>query len=430
MPVFFDPFRSLTNEPFGQQFGSALAAGGSTGIPGLLSLWNAKTPAICPVGPQIQTSAAGNQPDADGNMVPWPVNHPGKGVMVQPAYSNLLQNSKFEGAVSGSPGTAATNWAMGGVISAPYTLTVVPQTVGNKLTFTTSASRLYIFQYITITVGATLTFNMSCECDGVEKIGDFLSTENVGSTITYFIDDASATVNSVPTAATHMIRVMIAGGSNNQVLTKIGSGVSAAATGTVTIYNPQWQLGAYQMPYAASGAGATTSVTSTAATSSNNGLAIPLNAAMTAALSRGAFTAAALVEMGVSSTQVTVPANILSANDVAAGLIFADSGGKLKCTDGTNTAEVTVTGGWARTDELLPVVQCDGATFRIGYAKNTFTAITWGDAVAVGADGDWNVVTHERIGLNSVIPFGVQQVQTWNKAASEAEVLKVRGYAL
>ena len=151
---------------------------------------------------------------------------------------------------------------------------------------------------------------------------------------------------------------------------------------------------------------------------------------MTAALSGGAFTVAALVEMGVSSAQVTAPANILSVNDVAAGLIFADSGGKFKCTDGTNTAEVTVTGGWVRTDELLPVVQCDGATFRIGYAKNTFTAITWGSAVAVGADGDWNVVTHERIGLNSAIPFGIQQTQFWSKAASDAEVLKVRGYAV
>ena len=133
--------------------------------------------------------------------------------------------------------------------------------------------------------------------------------------------------------------------------------------------------------------------------------------------------------MGVSSAQVTAPANILSVNDVAAGLIFADSGGKLKCTDGTNTAEVTVTGGWARNDELLPVVQCNGTTFRIGYAKNTFTAITWGTAVAVGADGDWDVVTHERIGLNSVIPFGIQQTQFWNVVA-EAGVLKVRGYAL
>jgi len=32
MSVFFDPFRSLTNEPFGQQFGSGLAAGGDAGL--------------------------------------------------------------------------------------------------------------------------------------------------------------------------------------------------------------------------------------------------------------------------------------------------------------------------------------------------------------------------------------------------------------
>jgi len=32
MSVFFDPFRSLSNEPFGQQFGSALSAGGDAGL--------------------------------------------------------------------------------------------------------------------------------------------------------------------------------------------------------------------------------------------------------------------------------------------------------------------------------------------------------------------------------------------------------------
>ena len=32
MSVFFDPFRSLTNEPFGQQFGSGLSAGGDAGL--------------------------------------------------------------------------------------------------------------------------------------------------------------------------------------------------------------------------------------------------------------------------------------------------------------------------------------------------------------------------------------------------------------
>ena len=405
-------------------------AGSEGGIPGLLSLWNAKAPTVCPVGPQIQTSAAGNQPDADGNMGAWPVNHPGKGVMVQPAFTQMLQNSKFEGAVSGSPGTAPTNWPL---IVATGSLVAN----GRILTYSAGAGARHISDQTVSVLANTkyyFTARINFKSSGTyANISLRLLSNPAGSTITVeidgtVVDPATFTV----TAGWHTVTsVLSVGATAGTVICRIGAGAGANLSSPleVDITTPQFTAN-YIFPYAASGAGATTSVTSTAATSGGNGLEIALNAAMIAALSGGAFTAAALVEMGVSSAQVTAPANILSVNDVADGLIFADSGGKLKCTDGTNTAEVTVTGGWARTDELLPVVQCDGATFRTGYAKNTFTAITWGSAVAVGADGDWNVVTHERIGLNSVIPFGIQQTQFWGKSASEAEVLKVQGYAI
>jgi len=397
-------------------------------FPGLLSWWNAKTPTRSIRGPQLQTSVAGNQPDADGNMVPWPVLHPGKGVMVQPAYSNLLQNSKFEGAVSGTPGTLPTNW----VFVTPCAFAVTPLAAGNSITFAAAADRRFIRQVFTVSVSTAYRMDIKCTCDGVLQFWNILSSVSLpsGATEVRKVDGVVVGQFTVPTAGVHTITLewtIAATGGSMSVY--IGAGAGGSTTGTVTICCPQLVASPYQMPYAASGAGSTTSVTSTSATSSNNGLAIPLNAQMTAALSGVAFTAAALVEMGVSSAQVTDPANILSVNDVAAGLIYADSGGKLKCTDGTNTAEVTVAGGWARTDELLPVVQCNGTTFRIGYAKNTFSAITWGNAVVVGVDGDWNVVTHERIGLNSVIPFGVQQTQSWN-VVSEAGVLKVAGMAL
>ena len=426
MSAFFDPFRSLTNEPFGQQFGSASLAGGSTGIPGLLSLWNAKTPTLCPVGPQIQTSAAGPVPDADGNLQTFPVNHPGKGVMVHPAYSNLLQNSKLEGAVSGTPGTAPTNWIGNGVGSILMS--------GAAVTFTSSANNPYWTQVdIAVSANTTNRGSVIAVCDGVLPVNQIIlfTFFPAGAAITFELDGVAALGTVVPAAGQHSISVILTVGATAGTFRyRIGAGCTSATTGTVTIYNPQFVASPCQMPYAASGAGATVSVSQTSGAADGIGLAIPIDARIAAALGVGGkFTVAARVEMGVSSAQVTAPANILSVNDVAAGLIFADAGGKLKCTDGTNTAEVTVTGGWARTDELLAVVQCDGATFRIGYAKNTFSAITWGTAVAVGADGDWDVVTHERFGLDSTIVFGAQQAQTWGRVASEVEVLKVAGYA-
>jgi len=388
---------------------------------GLLSLWNAKTPTTCPVGPQIQTSVAGNQPDANGNMVSWPVLHPGKGVMVQPAYSQMLQNSKFEGAVSGTPGTPPTNWSNGSGIATPYTLTVS----GTSLQYTASNSRMYHILAVPVTLAASLSAMCLAVCDGVLPIDQIIRVVLPGATITRFVDGVAAIAETVPSAGTHTLEVKTTGGTEVSITFVLGAGALSTSTGTVTISNPQLVASPYQMPYAASGAGATTSVTSTAATSGGNGLAIPLNAAMTAALSGGAFTAAALVKMGVSSAQVTAPVNILSANDIAAGLIYADAGGKLKSTDGTTVAEVTITGGWGRTDELLIVKQTNtaGAAQRIGYAKNTLAAITWGTAVAY--DGSQSPLNHARIGLNTIIPFGARQTQLWAKSASDAEILKI-----
>jgi len=371
-----------------KSYSRAAIGGGEGGIPGLLSLWNAKAPSTCPVGPQIQTSVAGLQPDANGNMVPWPVNHPGKGVMVQPAYSNLFN--------AGDDDFFDTGWSLFGGAA----------TVGGAIVIPNGG-------YIRHSAGLVLSA-------GAKNFSvDFTQ---ISGTVKLKIYDSDALYSSgdIATVGRHDVSATtIAAGTAFYIWNESG------AETVVTPTKPILTASLYVMPYAPPA----TSVTSTASTSGGNGLAIPLNAAMTAALSGGAFTAAALVEMGVSSAQITAPANILSGNDVAAGLVFADSGGKLKCTDGTNTAEVTVAGGWARTDKLLPVVQCDGSEFRIGYAKNTFSAITWGTAVAVGADGDWDVVTHERIGLDSTIVFGAQQVQFWGKVTSEAGILRVANYA-
>ena len=388
----------------------------------LLSVWNAKTPTVCPIGPTIETSVAGDQPDADGNMVPWPVLHPGKGVMVQPAYSNLLPAGRED---------FTTGWILvntevslvdgyrkiqvvadGGTVQLLYiainSTTVTYSVVVKKGSGATDCNVVGIGNVTTSTILCRVAINYDT---GV-------LTYLAGS------DEASATYIATGEWLISMTVPFTSGDTAEIHAGFVGMSETAGEYGYFK--NPMLVGSPYQMPYAPPG----TSVTSTASTSGGNGLAIPLNAAMTAALSGGAFTAAALVEMGVSSAQVTAPANIFSVDDVVSGLIFADSGGKLKSTDGTTVAEVTVAGGWARTDELLAVKQINaaGTTQRIGYAKNTFTAITWGAAVAY--DGSQNPLTHERIGINSVIPFGVRQTQLWNKSASDAEILRVVEYAV
>ena len=210
--------------------------------------------------------------------------------------------------------------------------------------------------------------------------------------------------------------------------------VLAPAGSVIYFILPQLVGSSYHMPFAAAADDALSSVSvpSTAATSSNNGLAIPLSAAMTAALSAGGrFTAAALVYMGVSSAEVTADTNILAVNNNVTGGIYAASGGVLKAFDGTNTATVTVTGGWARGEILLIPWWINGAgtNQQIGYKKSAEAAITWGGAADY--DGSVNPGTHLRWGYTVDKPIGAIQSQVWGKSVgTDAEILKVMEYAL
>jgi len=420
-------------------YGSGFA-GGEGGIPGLLSLWNAKTPTVCPVGPQIQTSAAGNQPDANGNMVPWPVNHPGKGVMVQPAYSNLLQNSKFEGAVSGTPGTAPTGWSRYGVGE----ILITALSVGNSVTFkNTVSSQNFIYRAIIGLANTSYNCFALVACNGNISVVNIISNASApaDAVITYMVDGVVANATDKPPAGSHTIATIVTLTATAGVFSvRFGNGCIGNAIGNLTISTPQIVASSYRMPYAASGAGATTSVTSTAATSGGNGMAIPLNAAMTAALSGGAFTVAALCWMGVGSGELTslTQQNLTSFKDNTESLFFrgqTPDGVIVGSTDGTSWAEMfsVIT---ARGEIHLRAVRTNAARthFQVGYRRYTSAmvpidaGVVWGALVAY--DQSMNPLTHLRFGYGLTVPIGFLQVQMWNKSASDAEILKVVGYAL
>jgi len=269
---------------FGAVLGSPLrnchSYGGSSYPAGLLSLWNAKTPTICPVGPQIQTSVAGNQPDADGNMVAWPVNHPGRGVQVYPSFTKLGNNSVFAGAVAGSPGTTPTGWTYT-VVDSP-TMAVTDVEGENKLTFSGTASRGYLSLTQAVAALAVYTFDVMVTTDGVLRYADLEYCSLTGGTIVVMKDGVVvADETAVPTAGTFKLSVKVtAGAVGDTAIFRFGLGASAVATGTVSVWQPQLVLGAYSLPYVRSTTGPV-SVASTAATSLGIGGAIPLNARMT-----------------------------------------------------------------------------------------------------------------------------------------------------
>ena len=243
---------------------------------GLLSLWNAKTPTTCPIGPQIQTSAAGTVPDADGNMVAFPVNHPGRGVMVQPAYTQLAVNSVLAGAVAGSPGTTPTGWTYT-VVGSP-TMAVTDVEGENKLTFSGTASRGYLSLSQAVAALAVYTFDVMVTTDGVLRYADIEYCSLTGGTIVVMKDGVIvADETAVPAAGTFKLSVKVtAGAVGDTAIFRFGLGASAVATGTVSVWQPQLTLGAYSLPYVRS---TTESVLipSTAATSLGIGAAIPLN---------------------------------------------------------------------------------------------------------------------------------------------------------
>jgi len=418
--------------------------GQPSGYPsGLVSFYNpnAASATRAFVGPQPVYASASQQPDANGNLVTWPNYVPGRGVEVHPAYTQLAQNSKLLNAVAGSPGTGPDNWTYT-VVDSP-TMAVTARTVGNSLTFSGTASRGYLSMSQAMAALSVYTFSFNAICDGVLQIDEIQYCSLTGGTIVVSIDGAVvADENAVPAAGVHAFSIKItAGAVGDTAALRFGMGASAVATGSVTVYEPQLTLSSYVMPYAATGVGETAAIASTAATSSNNGLAIPLNAQMTAALSGGAFTAAALCWMGASNTEISITShNLLSNGNVVTigGLYFQAIAGPtypiVKSYDGVTAPAIT--GTWDRGEIHLRAVQTNAAKtqFRVGYRRYSSAMvaidanIVWGSWVAY--DGSMNPLTHLRFGYGLTVPIGFLQTQLWNKSASDAEILAALEYAI
>lgn len=181
------------------------------------------------------------------------------------------------------------------------------------------------------------------------------------------------------------------------------------------------------MPYVKS-AGSAVSVVSAAGNTGGNGASLTLDARMTSALS-GVCTIAALVWPGATSAQVTADTNIIAARNVVTDVLYWASGGKIKASDGTNTVEVTVTGGWDGTYPIAVATRTNtaGTQMQVGYRKYsaagqpTAAAWTWGGLGTF--KGTFSPVIL-RAFLNNTIPQWLRAVETWNKSASEAEIDK------
>ena len=418
--------------------------GQPSGYPsGLVSFYNpnAASATRAFVGPQPVYAAASQQPDANGNLVTWPNYVPGRGVEVHPAYTQLAQNSKLLNAVAGSPGTGPDNWTYT-VVDSP-TMAVTARTAGNSLTFSGTASRGYLSMSRAMAANSVYTFSFKAICDGVLQIDEIQYCSLTGGTIVVSMDGVVvADENAVPAVGVHAFSIKVtAGAVGDTAAFRFGLGASAVATGAVTVYEPQLVLSAYVLPYVATGVGATASVASTAATIAGNGLAIPLDARMTAALSAGGrFTAAALCWMGAGSAELPAAIEyytvLAQRDDIVDRLLgFSTNLADRRIVvsrDGTTTASTVAT--WARGEIHLKVAQTNtiGTQFRVGNRRYTsamvpIDALTWGEWT--NYDGSMNPLTHLRFGYTSTVPIGFLQTQAWNKSCTDTEILSLMRYA-
>ena len=107
--------------------------------------------------------------------------------------------------------------------------------------------------------------------------------------------------------------------------------------------------------------------------------------------------------MGAASSEITAPLNFLTVNDTAQGLLYADSGGTIKATDGTNTATLTIPSGWDRDDKLFLFLTISATQMYLSYALPTDSSPT--DGTPVAYDGSFGPDTTLRVGLGVSAPW-------------------------
>ncbi len=258
----------------------------------LLLLWNAKDGIKMKRGGEWDYGYAGNQYDSDGVSVgAVPAIHYDadgnlRGVWGGPAYQNLIQNSGFAGAVSGTPGTAPTNWSR--FSSGTAAASVFS---GSTMRLTATSGRCRDAQG-PVSVAANTTYRFTVQ---LEKHSGSIPLQEVidiaagpaGSTVAFELDGAVALGTDLIPDGVHSLSAVLSvsstAGVSVSLIYGVGSYSGAPFSADITFWNPQLVASPYVFPYVKTAANSTTSVVSAAGTSSNNGMYLPLTTALTEA---------------------------------------------------------------------------------------------------------------------------------------------------
>ena len=168
---------------------------------------------------------------------------------------NLLTNSGFDGAVSGSPGTAPTNWTafnLGGQL----TITATGTLGGNAVQFAVTANRYQFSQTLNVAANTTYTWssivNVTSAVSGVNVNNLFgFNSPPAGAVVTYRINGVSVLgTDVIATGNNQLIECFLAvGATAGTVAARLGVGLLANGTATLSFRDPQFEVGTIRTTY-------------------------------------------------------------------------------------------------------------------------------------------------------------------------------------
>jgi hypothetical protein len=167
-------------------------------------------------------------------------------LLIEESRTNLLLQSGWAGATSGSPGAAPTSWTLN--LGTGTVTTVVSSTAGpiaSAVRFDYDNTERVIFeQTITVTSGTQYAFSIYVEALSGAGAGDVLIVGN-GTT--------SAAINTYVAnpSVTGRYTMLFTANGNGTVNLRAGAGTTAAlgGTGSITLSRPQCEAGSFATSY-------------------------------------------------------------------------------------------------------------------------------------------------------------------------------------
>jgi hypothetical protein len=175
---------------------------------------------------------------------------------------------------------------------------------------------------------------------------------------------------------------------------------------------------------------------SAASSSGTQGTIFPLDTALTEVFN-GEFTCAALVTMGVGSSEMVAGSthNVMSVNNTRASILyyhdFLGSPRIVRAYDGETLSGV-ISGSWDRKEIHLKVVETNtnGTQFRVGNKRYTEDMVAIDSNMVWSAwttyDGSFNPETYLKLAYGSTVPLWFKQIQVWSEGERpEADIVEL-----